>query len=117
MEDTKAVEKTSKDKSSTAVKRKNVLKKLDLDSAKLLATLKEKANKKSYGRKIKDGEIISKALGLIETKHLAELQQETLSEKDRLYMAHEEFVKQNGKISLDQFIGRLLKGEIKTQQI
>lgn len=115
MEDSKTVEKTTKDKTSSAVKRKNVLKKLDLESAKLLASLKDKANKKSYGRKIKDSEIISKALALVEAKHLAELQQETLSEKDRLYMAHEEFVKQNGKITLDQFIGRLLKGEIKTQ--
>lgn len=115
MEDSKTVEKASKDKSSTTVKRKNVLKKLDLESAKLLASLKDKANKKSYGRKIKDSEIICKALGLLQAQHLAELQEATLSEKDRLHMAHEEFVKQNGKISLDQFIGRLLKGELRAQ--
>ena len=111
MEESKPTEKTSEKKTPLA-KRKNVLKKVDLESAKLLANLKERANKKLYGRKIRDGEILAKALSLVEHKHLAELQEVTLSEKDRLYMAHEDFVKQNGKISLDQFIGKLLKGEI-----
>lgn len=114
MEDSKPTEKTSEKKASMA-KRKNVLKKIDLDTAKLLAILKERANKKSYGRKIREGEILAKALSLVEHKHLAELQEVTLSEKDRLHMAHEDFVKQHGKISLDQFIGRLLKGEVRTQ--
>lgn len=112
MEDSKTVEKASKEKSSTTVKRKNVLKKLDLESAKLLASLKDKANKKNYGRKIKDAEIISKALGLLESQHIQELQEMSLSEKDRLHIAHDDFQKKNGKITLDQFIGKLLKGEI-----
>lgn len=113
MEDTKPTEKTSEKKSSSA-KRKNVLKKLDLEAAKQLATLKDRANKKSHGRKVRDGEIIAKALSLVSAEHILELQEAALSEKDRLHMAHEEFVKQNGKITLDQFIGRLLKGDIKT---
>lgn len=111
MEDSKPTDKTTEKKASQA-KRKNVLKKIDTDSAKLLATLKERANKKGYGRKIRDGEIIAKGLSLVETRHLQELQDQTLSEKDRLHMAHEDFVKQHGKISLDQFIGKLLKGEM-----
>jgi len=111
MEETKPTEKSSEKKTPLA-KRKNVLKKVDLESAKLLANLKERANKKNYGRKIRDGEIIALGLSLIGTQHLQELQSQTLSEKDRLHMAHEDFVKQHGKISLDQFIGKLLKGEI-----
>ena len=99
----------------SALKKKNTLKKVDSESAKLLATLKEKANKKSFGRKIKDGEIIAKGLSLIEPHHLMEIQETTFSEKDRLLMAHEEYSRQNGKITLDQFIGRLLKGEIRNQ--
>lgn len=114
MEDSKTVEKTSEKKAPT-VKRKNVLKKLDPDSAKLLQTLKDRANKKTHGRKIRDGEIIAKALSLLEPQHLIELQEATLSEKDRLHIAHEEFIKQHGKITLDQFIGRLLKGDMKLQ--
>lgn len=116
MEDSKTVEKASKEKTSATVKRKNVLKKLDLESAKLLASIKDKANKKNYGRKIKDAEIIAKALGLIESQHIQELQETTLSEKDRLHIAHDDFQKKNGKITLDQFIGKLLKGQINQQQ-
>lgn len=114
MEETKVTEKPT-EKKQPAVKKKNVLKKLDVDAAKLLQSLKDKANKKSFGRKIRDSEILAKALGLIQPTHLIELQEATLSEKDRLHIAHEEFMKQHGKLSLDQFIGRLLKGEIKTQ--
>lgn len=114
MDDKKTVEKPSEKKTSP-IKRKNVLKKLDPEAAKLLQALKEKANKKTYGRKIRDTEIIAKALGLIEANHLQELQENTLSEKDRLHMAHEEFQKAHGKISLDQFIGKLLKGEISSK--
>lgn len=106
------IKEKTQDKKTSVLKKKVSLKKLDSESAKLLAILKEKANKKTYGRKIKDSEIISKALGLIESRHIQELQEITLSEKDRLHMAHENFQKSNGKISLDQFIGKLLKGEI-----
>lgn len=101
------------DKKAQAAKKKSVIKKLDPEAAKLLATLKERANKKTHGRMIRDAEILAKALSLIEAKHLQELQDASLNEKDRLHMAHEEFIKQHGKITLDQFIGRLLKGEIR----
>ena len=95
-------------------KRTMILKKIDPETAKLLNQLKEKANKKSYGRKVRDGEIIALALKQLEAGHLHELQQATLSQKDKLHMAHEEFCKHHGKVTLDQFIGRLLKGEIKS---
>jgi hypothetical protein len=99
-------------KKSAATKKKQVLKKLDPDSAKLLQALKDKINKKSYGRKIRDYEILSLSLGLVTQSHVLELQERTLSEKDRLGIAHESYQKTNGKITLDQFIGKLLKGEI-----
>lgn len=111
MEDQKLTEKSS-EKKNVQIKKKTVLKKIDIESAKLLATLKERANKKVHGRKIRDSEIIAKGLSLIETQHLSELQDRTLTEKDRLLIAHENFIKQNGKISLDQFIGKLLKAQI-----
>lgn len=115
MEDTKPVEKTSKDKSSPP-KRKTTLKKLDQDTTKVLQQLKERANKKSFGRKVRDGEIIAVALSLVTTEHLQKLQESTYSEKDRLHLAHEEYVKANGRITLDQFIGLLIRGEISSQK-
>ena len=49
MEETKVTEKPT-EKKQPAVKKKNVLKKLDIDAAKLLQSLKDKANKKSNCR-------------------------------------------------------------------
>lgn len=112
MEETKAQTKTA-EKKNAATKKKTVLKKVDLEAAKLLAALKEQANKKHYGRNITEGEILSKAITLLNSEHLKELQDLSFSETDRLHIAHENYVKQNGKITLDQFIGRLLKGDIK----
>ncbi|MBV2169883.1 MAG: hypothetical protein KUL82_14350 [Bdellovibrio sp.] len=111
MEEQRIVEKTSEKKVSQ-IKRKNVLKKLDADTAKLLQALKDKANKKTFGRKVRDSEVIGLGLSLIGAEDIQNLQNKTLSEKDRLHMAHEEYQKTNGKITMDQFIGKLLKGEV-----
>ncbi len=111
MEEQRIVEKTS-EKKVAQIKRKNVLKKLDSDTAKLLQALKDKANKKTFGRKVRDSEVIGLGLSLISADHIQTLQNKTLSEKDRLHMAHEEYQKINGKITMDQFIGKLLKGEV-----
>lgn len=88
------------------------LKKVDLESAKLLQQYKDKINKKQFGRKIRDQEIIAMGLRLITQEHLNELQEATYGEKDRLYLAHESFQRAHGKIGLDQFIGKLLRGEV-----
>lgn len=107
----------TKEKKVASSDKKSGMKKLDPETAKLLQKLNEKANKKSYGRKVRDSEIIALGLSLIDTKHIEQLQEKTLSEKDRLNIAHEDYQKTTGKITLDQFIGKLLKGEfaVKTQ--
>lgn len=93
-------------------KRQTCLKKIDLETSKLLNQLRDRANKKPFGRKIRDAELIAAGLRLLGEPHITELQDQTLSEQDRLKMAHEDYQKTNGKISLDQFIGRLIRGEI-----
>lgn len=94
---------------------KSAMKKLDPAAAKLLGQLKEKANKKDFGRKVLEREILGQALKLVTEEHLKELQAQTYTEKDRLSMAHEEYQKANGKITLDQFIGKLLSGEYQSK--
>ncbi|MBN8540721.1 MAG: hypothetical protein J0L82_10080 [Deltaproteobacteria bacterium] len=96
----------------TQPKRQTCLKKIDLETSKLLGQLRDRANKKPYGRKVRDAELIAAGLRLLGEPQITELQDQTLSEQDRLRMAHEDFQKTNGKISLDQFIGRLIRGEI-----
>lgn len=95
-----------------APKRITVLKKLDSDAAKVLQSLKDRANKKTFGRKVRDSEIIGLGLSLVSLEHIQHLQNQTLSEKDRLHLAHAEYQKVNGKLTLDQFIGKLIRGEI-----
>ncbi|MFV8250453.1 hypothetical protein [Bdellovibrio bacteriovorus] len=93
--------------------KKVALKKLEPDTTKLLIGLRDKANKKDLGRKIRDSEIIHLGLSLIEPHHLESLKESTYSEQDRLHMAHQDYQKVHGKLSLDQYIGKLLRGEIR----
>lgn len=93
-------------------KKQSVVKKLDPNTAKLLTSIKERTNKKAFGRKVRDAEIIAAGLGLIGEDHIKDLQTQTYTEKDHLNIAHADFVKAHGKISLDQFIGKLLRSEI-----
>ena len=115
MENTQNIDSSSKNQQQVKkvkTEKTCVLKKLDPETGKNLKHLKDKINKKSFGRNIKDTEIISLSLGLINSEHIQKLQESTFSEKDRLHIAHEEYVKTNGKITLDQFIGLLIRGQI-----
>ena len=95
-----------------ADKQDGVMKKLDAETAKLLSSIKEKANKKPFGRKVRESEILSLALGLLKPEHIIQLQEATYSERDRLEMVHADYQKAHGKLTLDAFIGKLMRGEI-----
>lgn len=106
---------TEKPRKKESLKKEIFLKKIDSETFKLLQQIKDRANKKLIGRKIKDGEIISLALKLINADQIKELQELTYSEKDRLALAHDEYQKKNGKLTIEQFISKLLNGEILTK--
>lgn len=76
---------------------------------KKLTSLLTKANKKDYGKRVKADALIGIALEQITDNHIKSLQQESLSNADLLEMKYREHVKQNGKISKDEFYGLLLK--------
>lgn len=105
IEEVKQIPKTKKKES---VKQTTFLKKLDSETFKALSALKEKANKKSIGRSVKDCEIIFAALRLIGPEQIKELQAQTYSERDRLELAYQEYQRINGKTSMEQFINVLL---------
>lgn len=115
MENTQVNDSSSKNQhqaKKVKTEKTSVLKKLDPDTGKTLKQLKEKINKKNFGRSIRDTEIIALSLSLVNSDHIQKLQDSTLSEKDRLHIAHEEYVKEHGKVTLDQFIGLLIRGQI-----
>jgi len=92
----------------------SLLKKISPESAKLLGVLREKANKKEYGRKIKEAEILDLAVKLVSQEHLEHLREKTYSAQDRLHMRHDEYQRKNGKISFDEYIEKWMNGEIGT---
>ncbi|MBX2994916.1 MAG: hypothetical protein KF681_08840 [Bdellovibrionaceae bacterium] len=93
-------------------KRTGQNKKLEGDTLKLLASISERINRKARGRKVKDREIIGFALKLISNEHVTLLQEGSYTERDRIELFHEQYCKTNGKISLDQFLGGLIRGDI-----
>lgn len=99
-------------------KEKSSLKKMSLETAKAITVIRDKANKKDYGRKVRDSEVLAMAVSLITDKEISLLQEATYSEQDRLKMVHSEYVKSSGsRLSLDDFIGKLLRGEINQNSI
>jgi len=71
-----------------------------------------KINKKDFGKRIKADDLIALAIGLVGEQHLRQLQESSLSHTDRLALQHRAYIRQHGNISKDEFIGKLLSGEL-----
>ena len=112
METETTQKKTSKKEKPEQPKKIGLVKKLDPAAAKLLFNLTEKANKKDYGRRVQEREIIQLALVQVTDEHIKEIQKTTLTGEDQVKIAHLEFLKTNPRVSLDQFLIRLVRGEI-----
>ena len=90
---------------------------LSFATKKQLDVLLEKANKKSFGKKVKPTDLIELALTLVDDQHLESLKQSSLSNLDRLEMLYDQFSKENPGVTKDEIIGQLLSGELtKTTQ-
>lgn len=72
----------------------------------------EKLNKKDFGRRIRTEDYLGLALTLVTEEHVAELQESSLSNTDRLERDYREYVTQHGSISKDEYLGKRLSGEI-----
>ena len=70
-----------------------------------------KVNKKTFGRKVRTDQLLNLLLTLLEPKHIQKLQDESLSNTDRIEMKYREHVKQFGAISKDEYLGLLLGPE------
>lgn len=71
-----------------------------------------KINKKDFGKRVKADDLITLALSLVEARHVTALQQSSLSNGDRVEMLYREHVKKHGAISKDEFLGKILSGEL-----
>lgn len=84
-------------------------------TAKALKSILTKLNRKPHGRRVKHDDVIQKSLTLLNDEHLEEIKQSTLSNSDRLEMAYQEYCKQNGQVSKDEYFGLLLKQNLASE--
>jgi len=70
-----------------------------------------KVNKKNFGRKVRADQLLNLLLTLVKPEHIQKLQDESLSNSDRIEMKYREHVKQFGAISKDEYLGLLLGSE------
>jgi hypothetical protein len=67
-----------------------------------------KVNRKSFGRKIRVDQLLNMLLSLVDAGHIQKLQDESLSNSDRLEIKYREHVKKHGAVSKDEFLGLLI---------
>lgn len=93
------------------VKKENSTIRVSSSTQKLLTQVLLKLNKKSFGRRVRIDPLLQLALSKLVDADLKFLQEQSLSNADRLEMNYREYVKKNGPLSKDEFLGILLKAE------
>lgn len=82
------------------------------ETKRLIESALERVNKKDLGRRIRAEEYLALALNLVTPQHLAQLQETSLSNRDRLERDYRVYVSRNSPISQDEYLGKILSGEI-----
>ena len=82
---------------------------LKKSTIRLLRTLVNKANKKSYGRKIHVDDVIKKSLENCGDSMLEEIKEESLTGSDRIDMAYKKFCRDRGHVSKEEYLVQLLE--------
>ena len=91
---------------STIKVKREIKRKIDLELIRI--------NKKHYGKKVTSEHLISLLLTLFKDEHIKVLQEQSLSNSDRLEQQFKTFVSKNPGTTKDDFLGRLLNGGIST---
>jgi hypothetical protein len=79
--------------------------------AKLEQLLKQ-TNKDRIGRRIKADDLIWCGLALINDVHIAEIRDNSLSNKDRMELLFQQFLQSRRGATREDFLGELLKGRL-----
>ena len=106
------VENSDSNQTKAKVKKSNVAGvRVTVETRKRLLAELSKVNKKSFGRKVRVDQLINLLLELMKPEHIQKLQDESLSNADRIEMKFREYVRKNGAISKDDFLGMLLSAD------
>lgn len=84
---------------------------LGTDSSDVLQKLKDKANKKDFGKRIRVDQIVRLGLSLIEPKHLEDLQRSSVSNEDRVKALLRTYVEKRKSMTREEFWGLMLAGK------
>ena len=101
--------KTTKSNAKTNQKLKSI--RVSLENKKRSEQLRNLANKKRFGRKVKIDQVLSLALDLVTEDHLKMLQDQSLSHEDRKELLRQKYIEERGPISKDVFTGFTLTAE------
>lgn len=82
------------------------------NTARILKTMLARLNKKSIGKKVRADQVIAKAITLLTDAHLDEIKESTYDSQDRLEIEYRKFCQQNGSISKDAFLKKLLSAAL-----
>lgn len=75
---------------------------------KILSELSQ-INRKDFGKPVTPDQFVSLAISLLTPEHLGLLRTQSLTNQDRLKLKYQEYCNAHGKISMDAFLGLLLK--------
>ncbi len=84
------------------------------DTRKAAEAILKIANEKPNGRKIKLHEVIQAGLELIQSRHIQELQEKSLTHEDRKEILRQKYIATRGPISKDEFTGFMMTAEFAT---
>ena len=79
----------------------------------ILDQILSEANSKEIGSKVKPESVLALALSLIKKEHIEALKNASLTNADRLELRYQEHVKKHGPMTKDDFLGRVLSGELR----
>lgn len=66
-------------------------------------------NRKTFGKSVTPDQYIALAISLLTPEHLEQLKSKSMTNKDRLEQKYREHCQVHGKVSMDEFLGLLLR--------
>ena len=85
-------------------------------TSRILKSFLIKCNRKSYGRRVRADDVLTKALSLLADTHIEEIQRSTYTSQDQLEIEFKKYCSKNGTISKDEFLKIILNRALSQNQ-
>ena len=86
---------------------------LTADTDQKMSQLLTRINDKESGRKIRANDLINLALDLVQTEHITQIQESSLTNYDRFDMIYKNYSSKDKTLTKDQLLGQILNGDLK----